>query len=64
MEQEWNPRARGKIKKEQGAQKNERGAGKKEQRAKDWKEPGARGEIVKGAGSMDPPLTEALHSNM
>ena len=37
MEQEKNPGARGKIKKEQGAQKNEKGAGKmvkKEQEAK------------------------------
>ena len=38
---------------------------KKEQRAKNWKEQGARGEIVKGAGSMDPPnrgsLTGIVH---
>ena len=47
-----------KSKKEQGAQKNEKGAGekvKKEQKANNWNEQGARGEMVKGARSTDPP---------
>ncbi len=52
------PGARGKIKKERGAQKNEKGAGEKVKRgqgANIWKEQGAWGEIVKGARSVDPP---------
>ena len=44
MEQEKNPGARGKIKKEQGAQKNEKGARIKVKK-------GAMGKTLKGAGS-------------
>ncbi len=53
--------ARGKIKKEQGAKRDEKGAvkiGKKEQAPKNGREQGERGKMSKGAGSIDPPLTE------
>ena len=58
MEQEKHPRAKEKIKKEQGAQKNEKEAGtqvKKEQGAKNCKEQEAKRQIVKGARNTDPP---------
>ncbi len=58
MTSEWRSWRMGKWKKEQGARKNEKGAKKKrknEQWGKNWKEQGARGENVKGAGSKDPP---------
>ncbi len=53
--------ARGKITKEQGARIDEKGAvkiGKKERAPKNGREQGERGKKSKGAGSIDPPLTE------
>ncbi len=50
--------ARGKIKKERGAKRNEKGAvkiGKKKRAPKNEREQGERGEMSKGAGSIDPP---------
>ena len=58
MEKVKNPGAIKIIKKEQGSEQNENIAGKivkKEQGAKNGKEQGARGKIVKGARSIDPP---------
>ncbi len=54
-------RARGKIKKEQGAKRDEKGAvkiGKEERVLKNGREQGERIKMSKGAGSIDPPLTE------
>ncbi len=51
------------MKNEQGAKRDEKGAvkiGKKEQALKNGREQGERGKMSKGAGSMDPPLTEPL----
>ncbi len=53
--------ARGKINKEQGAKRDEKGAvkiGTKERAPKTGREQGDRGKMSKGAGSIDPPLTE------
>ncbi len=53
--------ARRKIKKEQGAKRDEKGAveiGKKERTPKNGREQGKCGKMSKGAGSIDPPLTE------
>ncbi len=53
------------IQKEQGAKRDEKGAvkiGKKEQAPKNGREQGERGKKSKGAGSIDPPLTEPLVS--
>ncbi len=50
--------ARGKMKKEQGANRDEKGAvkiGKKERAPKIGREQGERGKTSKGAGSIDPP---------
>ncbi len=50
-----------KIKKEQGAKRDEKGAvkiGKKERAPKNGREQGEQGKMSKGAGSIDPPLTE------